>query len=70
MKYLVIYEKSDDGWGAYAPDLPGVGVAASTLQEAKELIREAIEFHIEGMKAHGESVPQPSAVTEYVSVGD
>jgi len=70
MKYLVIYEKSDNGWGAYAPDLPGLGVVGSTLDETKELIREAIEFHIEGMKANGESVPAPLAITEYVSVGD
>ena len=49
MKYLVIYEKSPDGWGAYAPDLPGLGVAGSTLDEVKELIREAIEFHLDGM---------------------
>jgi predicted RNase H-like HicB family nuclease len=70
MKYLVIYEKSSNGWGAYAPDLPGLGVAGSTLNETKDLIREAIEFHIEGMKANGESIPEPSALTEYVSVGD
>ena len=41
MKYLVIYEKSAEGWGAYAPDLPGLGVAGTTLDEVKELIREA-----------------------------
>lgn len=69
MKYLVIYEKSTSGWGAYAPDLPGLGVAGATLQEVKELIREAIDFHIEGMKHHGDPVPEPSAITEYVSVG-
>ena len=49
MNYLVIYEKSPDGWGAYAPDLPGLGVAGSTLDEVKELICEAIEFHLDGM---------------------
>jgi predicted RNase H-like HicB family nuclease len=46
MKYLVIYEKSPEGWGAYAPDLPGLGVAGTTLEEVKELIREAVEFHL------------------------
>lgn len=54
MKYLIVYEKSDTGWGAYAPDLPGLGVAGKTLDEVKELIREAIEFHLEGMRAHGD----------------
>jgi predicted RNase H-like HicB family nuclease len=68
MKYLVIYEKSQTGWGAYAPDLPGLGVAAKTLDEAKELIREAIDFHLEGMRKHGDSIPAPAATTEYITV--
>jgi len=54
--------------GAYPPDLPGVGVAGRTLEEAKDLIREAIDFHLEGMRQNGESIPAPSARTEYVSV--
>lgn len=68
MKYLVIYEKSAAGWGAYAPDLPGLGIAAKTLEEAKELIREAIDFHLEGLREHGDPVPEPSATTEYITV--
>ncbi len=70
MKYLVVYEKSDTGWGAYVPDLPGLGVAGKTLDETKQLIREAIDFHVEGMRLHGETVPQPTTQTEYVSIGD
>ena len=69
MNYLVVYEKSDTGWGAYAPDLPGLGIAAETLEEAKELIREAIDFHLEGMREHGDQIPVPSATTEYISIG-
>jgi predicted RNase H-like HicB family nuclease len=68
MKYLVIYERSETGWGAYAPELPGLGVAAKTLDEAKELIREAVDFHLEGMREHGDEVPAPSATTEYITV--
>jgi predicted RNA binding protein YcfA (HicA-like mRNA interferase family)/predicted RNase H-like HicB family nuclease len=68
MKYLVIYEKSATGWGAYAPDLPGLGVAGETLDEVKELIREAMEFHVEGMRQHGDPIPAPSATTEYITV--
>jgi predicted RNase H-like HicB family nuclease len=68
MKYLVIYEKSETGWGAYAPDLPGLGVAGNTLDEVKELIREAMEFHLEGMRQQGETIPVPSATTEYITV--
>jgi predicted RNase H-like HicB family nuclease len=68
MRYLVVYEKSTTGWGAYAPDLPGLGVAALTLDEVKELIREAVEFHLEGMREHGDPIPVPSATTEYITV--
>jgi predicted RNase H-like HicB family nuclease len=68
MKYLVIYEKSPTGWGAYVPDLPGLGVTGSTLEDVKKLIREGIEFHVEGMKLNGDPIPQPSVQTEYVSV--
>jgi predicted RNase H-like HicB family nuclease len=68
MKYLIVYEKSATGWGAYAPDLPGLGVAGHTLEEVKNLIREAVEFHLEGMREHGESIPAPSAQTEYITV--
>jgi predicted RNase H-like HicB family nuclease len=68
MKYLVIYEKSGTGWSAYVPDLPGLGVAGATLDEVKQLMREAIDFHLEGMREHGDPIPEPSALTEYVSV--
>jgi len=68
MKYLIVYEKGESGWGAYAPDLPGLGVAATTLDEVKALIREAIEFHLEGMRQNGDPIPDPVATTEYLSV--
>jgi predicted RNase H-like HicB family nuclease len=68
MKYLVVYEKSPTSWGAYVPDLPGLGVAASTLDEVKTLIREAIEFHLEGMREHGDPIPIPAATTEFITV--
>jgi predicted RNase H-like HicB family nuclease len=68
MRYLVVYEKSPTGWGAYAPDLPGLGAAGNTLDEVKGLIREAIEFHLEGMRQHGDPVPTPSATTDYITV--
>jgi predicted RNase H-like HicB family nuclease len=59
VKYLIVYEKSNTGWCAYAPDLPGLGAAGKTLDEVKELIREAVEFHSEGMHAHGDPIPAP-----------
>ncbi|MFY9935977.1 MAG: type II toxin-antitoxin system HicB family antitoxin [Silvibacterium sp.] len=59
-EYAVIFEKTQTGWSAYAPDLPGLGVAGSTFGETEQLIREGIEFHIEGLRADGAPVPEPT----------
>ncbi len=61
MKYLVIYEESETGWGAYAPDLSGLVIAAKTLDVAKELIRGAVDFHLEGLPEYGDPIPVASA---------
>lgn len=58
-EYLVIYEKGGSGWGAYAPDLPGLGATAETLEQVKKMIAEGIEFHIESLLEHGDPVPEP-----------
>lgn len=60
MEYAVVFEKTSNGWSAYVPDLPGLGVAASTIEETEQLIREGIELHIEGMRQDGMPVPEPS----------
>ena len=60
MEYVVIYEKGDNSYGAYVPDLPGCITVGETLEETQTLIQEAIEFHIEGLQEDGEDVPQPS----------
>ena len=56
------------GLSAYAPDLPGCIAAASTLEETRDVMEEAIEFHIEGMRLHGEAVPQPSSLAEMLEI--
>jgi len=61
MRYTVIYEKGDATWGAYVPDLPGVIAAGDSREEVESLIREAVEFHVEGLKAEGLAVPQPAS---------
>ncbi|MHB8179090.1 MAG: type II toxin-antitoxin system HicB family antitoxin [Vulcanimicrobiaceae bacterium] len=67
MKYYVIYERADDGgWGAYPPDLPGVGVVADTREAARDSVRKAIALHLKGMRADGEAIPEPSG--EFVDV--
>jgi predicted RNA binding protein YcfA (HicA-like mRNA interferase family)/predicted RNase H-like HicB family nuclease len=67
-KYAVVFEKATHNWGAYVPDLPGCVTTGRTLDETRRLIEEAIEFHIEGMRLHGEIVPEPTAVAEVIEV--
>jgi len=68
MKYTVIVEQGDTSWGAYVPDLPGCVAAADTREEVLRLIREAVEFHIEGLRQQGESVPEPHSFSELVEI--
>ncbi len=68
MKYAVIVEEGEKSFGAYVPDLPGCAAAAETKGEVLELIQEAIEFHIEGLRQDGRPVPEPSSSVEYVEV--
>ncbi|MEE8387034.1 MAG: type II toxin-antitoxin system HicB family antitoxin [Acidiferrobacterales bacterium] len=68
MKYAIVIEKADSNYSAYVPDLPGCVATGATTEEAEKEIREAIEFHIEGMKEDGEAIPVPSSSVEYVEV--
>ncbi len=66
-EYLVIYEHTDTGWGAYCPDLPGLGVVGETRGGVERLIREGIAIHIESLREHGESVPEPTSTAGTVA---
>jgi predicted RNase H-like HicB family nuclease len=66
MKYGVVIEKGETSYGAYAPDLPGCVAVGESLEEVEELIREAIKFHIEGLREEGLPVPEPSSFFEFV----
>ncbi|HEX9918023.1 MAG TPA: type II toxin-antitoxin system HicB family antitoxin [Pyrinomonadaceae bacterium] len=66
MRYAIIIEKGKSSYGAYVPDLPGCVAVGETLEEAEQLIREAIRFHIEGLREEGLPVPEPSSHFEYV----
>ena len=67
--YLVIYERGKDGgWGAYAPDLPGLGVAAETQLEVESLIREGIKIYIEELIEDGLPSPEPTTLAARVEV--
>jgi len=67
-EYTVIYEPGERNWSAFVPDLPGCIATGTTLDDVERNIREAIEFHIEGLKSHGEPVPQPSIEAGRVTV--
>lgn len=68
MRYLVVVEKGDASYGAYVPDLPGCIAAAETKDEVLHLIREAIEFHLEGLRDEGAPIPAPHSTSELVEV--
>jgi predicted RNase H-like HicB family nuclease len=60
--YLVVIEHEGESWGAYCPDLPGVGVVGGSQEEVKQLIRDAITLHLDGLRQAGEPIPEPTAV--------
>jgi len=67
MKYLVIYEKTSSGYSAYAPDLPGCITTGGSLEETERLMKEAIGFHIDGLREDGLPVPEPSTTADYIT---
>jgi predicted RNase H-like HicB family nuclease len=67
-KYAVVFERSQTGYGAHVPDLPGCVAAAATLEEAEKLIREAIELHLDGMREDGDAIPAPTTIAEMVEI--
>ena len=68
MRYTVIVEEGAVSWGAYVPDLPGCVAAGESREEVLRLIREAIEFHLEGLKEQGQPIPVPHSHGEVVDV--
>lgn len=68
MKYAVVIEKGETSYGAYVPDLPGCVAAGETREEVLQLIHEAIQFHIQGLKEDGETIPEPASSIELVEV--
>jgi predicted RNase H-like HicB family nuclease len=66
MRYAVVIEKANGNYSAYVPDLPGCVAAGPTVEAVESEIRDAIRFHIEGLKEDGQSVPLPTSLAEYV----
>ena len=69
MRYMVVIEQGATSWGAHVPDLPGCVAVGESREEALRLIREAIEFHIDGLRQDGLPVPTPSSEGDFVEVG-
>ena len=67
-KYLLIFEKAGDNYSAYSPDMPGCIATGRTRDEVEKNMREAISFHIEGLKEDGLPLPEPASFTEYIEV--
>jgi len=67
-EYAVVLEKTSNDWSGYVPDLPGLGVAAATIEETEQLLREGIEFHIEGMREDDLPIPEPSTQVMRIAI--
>ncbi len=70
MRYAIVVEKAESNFSAYVPDLPGCVATGVTLEEVEAQMREAIEFHLEGMREEGLPIPEPSSVVEYLDVSN
>ncbi len=68
MRYAIVIEKAENNYSAYVPDLPGCVATGATADEVESQIREAIEFHLEGMREDGTPIPPPASRVEYVDI--
>jgi predicted RNase H-like HicB family nuclease len=68
MRFAIVIEKSSTGFGAYVPDLPGCVAVGETEAEVRDLIRDAIAFHLENLREDDAPVPEPTSRVEYVEV--
>ncbi len=68
MRYAIVIEKAEGNFSAYVPDLPGCVATGATVEETEAQVREAIEFHLDGMRADGIAIPQPASRLDYVDI--
>ena len=68
LRYAIVIEKGEGNYGAYVPDLPGCVAVGDTIEETRREIAEAIAFHLEGMRADGDAIPEPTSEVTYVDV--
>lgn len=70
MRYAIVVEQAGENYSAYVPDLPGCVATGATQQEAEAQLREAIAFHVQGLREDGLTVPEPSSKVDYVELAD
>ncbi|BAO82826.1 uncharacterized conserved protein [Serpentinimonas maccroryi] len=68
MQYAIVIEQTPSNYSAYAPDLPGCVATAATIEELETRMRDAIEFQLDGMRADGLPLPQPTSRVDYIDV--
>jgi predicted RNase H-like HicB family nuclease len=68
MTYLIVIEQTDTGYSAYAPDVPGCVATGRTRDEVEREMKGAVAFHLDGLKAEGMAIPQPSSSSSYVEI--
>jgi len=68
VKYAIVIEKAEGNYSAYAPDLPGCVAVGDTLEEVEEAMREAMEFHLDGMQEEGLPIPEPTSITKMLKL--
>jgi predicted RNase H-like HicB family nuclease len=68
MRYAIVIENAESNYAAYVPDLPGCVTTGETIEEVEQQIREAIEFHIRGLREEGSPIPEPSSKVNYIEV--
>jgi len=68
MRYAIVIEDAGQNFSAYVPDLPGCVATGATVEEVERSIREAIQFHLDGLRADGSPIPSPSSRVDYVEI--
>jgi len=68
LKYAVIFERAENNWAAYVPDLPGCITTGKTLEETERNIREAVQGHVQTLLELGEAVPQPTSLAKEIEI--
>ncbi|NJR63992.1 MAG: type II toxin-antitoxin system HicB family antitoxin [Cyanobacteria bacterium CRU_2_1] len=68
MQYLIVIEQTETGYSAYSPDLPGCASTGTTREEVEQNMREAVEFHLDGLKLEGLEIPKPTTSSAYINI--